>query len=39
MLLSASAAGLLKSSGIDRFTRATEKPSDHVPVWVELGQH
>jgi exodeoxyribonuclease-3 len=36
VLLSASAAGMLASSGIDRFTRATEKPSDHVPVWVEL---
>ena len=37
VLLSANAAGMLTSSGIDRFTRATDKPSDHVPVWVELG--
>jgi exodeoxyribonuclease III len=37
MLLSGSAANLLKSSGVDKFTRATEKPSDHVPVWIELG--
>lgn len=36
LLLSASAAALLKTSGVDRFTRATEKPSDHVPVWIEL---
>jgi exodeoxyribonuclease-3 len=38
VLLSATAAGMLATSGIDRFTRATEKPSDHVPVWVELDQ-
>ena len=37
VLLSANAAGMLTLSGIDRFTRATDKPSDHVPVWVELG--
>ncbi len=36
MLLSASAANMLVSSGVDRFIRAAEKPSDHVPVWVEL---
>ena len=23
-------------AGIDKFTRGWEKPSDHVPVWVEL---
>ena len=37
ILLSSQAADLLSSSGIDRETRATEKPSDHVPVWVELA--
>jgi exodeoxyribonuclease-3 len=37
MLLSPQAADLLRSSGIDRETRAQEKPSDHVPVWVRLA--
>jgi len=37
MLLSSQAADLLAASGIDRATRATEKPSDHVPVWVRLA--
>jgi exodeoxyribonuclease-3 len=36
MLLSPQAADRLRSSGIDKFTRAWEKPSDHVPVWVEI---
>ena len=36
MLLSPQAADRLDSAGIDRFTRGWEKPSDHVPVWVEL---
>jgi exodeoxyribonuclease III len=36
LLLSPQAADCLAVSGIDRFTRAWEKPSDHVPVWVEL---
>jgi exodeoxyribonuclease III len=36
LLLSPQAADRLRRSGIDRFTRAWEKPSDHVPVWVEL---
>jgi exodeoxyribonuclease III len=36
LLLSPQAADLLRSSGIDTFTRGWEKPSDHVPVWVEL---
>ena len=36
ILLSSEAADLMKSSGIDKFTRGWEKPSDHVPVWVEL---
>jgi exodeoxyribonuclease III len=38
LLLSGNAAALLKSSGIDKFTRAAEKPSDHVPVWIELSR-
>jgi exodeoxyribonuclease-3 len=37
ILLSSEAADLLASSGIDRATRAQEKPSDHVPVWVKLS--
>jgi exodeoxyribonuclease-3 len=37
MLLSSQAADYLVSSGIDRATRAQEKPSDHVPVWVKLA--
>lgn len=36
LLLSAEAADRLSASGIDKFTRAGDKPSDHVPVWVEL---
>lgn len=35
-LLSPQAADRLTASGIDRFTRSWEKPSDHVPVWVDL---
>ncbi|MBW7921675.1 MAG: exodeoxyribonuclease III [Rubellimicrobium sp.] len=35
-LLSPQAADLLTDAGIDRDVRAREKPSDHVPVWVEL---
>ncbi len=37
MLLSPQAADLLTSAGIDKDTRGWEKPSDHVPVWVELA--
>jgi exodeoxyribonuclease-3 len=36
LLLSPQAADRLKAAGIDRFTRGWEKPSDHVPVWIEL---
>ena len=36
ILLSSEAADMMTGSGIDRFTRGWEKPSDHVPVWVEL---
>ena len=36
ILLSSAAADLLVASGIDKFTRGWEKPSDHAPVWIEL---
>ncbi|GGO24076.1 exodeoxyribonuclease III [Gemmobacter aquaticus] len=36
LLLSPQAADLLRDAGIDRDVRAGEKPSDHVPVWIEL---
>jgi exodeoxyribonuclease-3 len=35
-LISPQAADRLRAAGIDRHTRGWEKPSDHVPVWVEL---
>jgi exodeoxyribonuclease-3 len=36
LLLSPQAADLMTDARIDREERATEKPSDHVPVWVSL---
>ena len=36
LLLSPEAADRLLEAGVDRYVRAWEKPSDHVPVWVEL---
>ncbi|MTH76156.1 exodeoxyribonuclease III [Paracoccus aestuariivivens] len=36
VLLSPQAADLLIEVGIDRDERAKDKPSDHVPVWVDL---
>ena len=36
LLLSPQAADRLQTCEIDRFTRGWEKPSDHVPVWVDL---
>jgi len=36
MLLSPQAADRLVTAGIDKHVRAWEKPSDHVPVWIEL---
>ena len=36
VLLSPQAADLLIDAGIDRDERAKDKPSDHVPVWVDL---
>lgn len=35
-LLSPQAADRLKSCEIDRNMRGREKPSDHVPIWIEL---
>jgi exodeoxyribonuclease-3 len=37
ILASPQAADRLVGAGIDKHTRAWEKPSDHVPVWVEMG--
>jgi exodeoxyribonuclease-3 len=37
IMLSPEAADRLRQAGVDRHVRAWEKPSDHVPVWVELG--
>ncbi len=36
LLLSAQAADRLKDAGVDRAERGKERPSDHVPVWVDL---
>jgi exodeoxyribonuclease-3 len=36
VLLSPQAADRLMGAGVDKFTRAWEKPSDHCPAWVEL---
>ncbi len=36
LLLSPQAADLLTDVGIDRDERGRDKPSDHVPVWVDL---
>ncbi len=38
ILASPQAADLVLNAGIDKFTRSWEKPSDHVPVWVELEE-
>jgi len=37
VLLTPQAADLLGDCGIDRDMRAGERPSDHVPVWVDLA--
>ncbi len=37
LLLSPAAADKLSDAGIDRHVRAWEKPSDHVPVWIDLA--
>ncbi len=36
LLLTPQAADLLTDARVDRHVRGWEKPSDHVPVWVEL---
>ncbi len=36
LLLSPQAADLLRDAGIDKAVRGGDKPSDHVPVWIEL---
>ena len=36
LLLGPQAADRLKGAGVDKAVRGREKPSDHVPVWVEL---
>jgi len=36
LLLSPQATDRLVAAGVDRFTRGWERPSDHVPAWVEL---
>ena len=37
LLLSPQAADRLIDAGIDRHVRSWDKPSDHVPVWIDLG--
>lgn len=36
LLLSPQAADRLRAAGIDKHVRGWEKPSDHVPVWIDL---
>jgi exodeoxyribonuclease-3 len=36
LLLSPQAADLLQDAGIDKAVRGRDKPSDHVPTWIEL---
>ena len=36
LLLSPQASDRLTDVGIDSYVRAWEKPSDHVPVWIDL---
>ncbi len=36
LLLSPSLAGRLEAAGVDHHVRGWEKPSDHVPTWIEL---
>ena len=37
ILLSPQAADRMRGAGIDRDQRAGDKPSDHVPIWVDLA--
>ena len=36
LLLAPQAADLLRDAWIDREVRGREKPSDHVPVWIDI---
>jgi exodeoxyribonuclease-3 len=36
LLLSPQAVDRLEAAGVDKHVRAWEKPSDHVPVWIDL---
>jgi exodeoxyribonuclease-3 len=36
-MLSPEGADRLMAAGVDRYVRAWEKPSDHVPVWAEIA--
>ena len=36
LLLSPQASDRLTNVGVDSYVRAWEKPSDHVPVWVDF---
>jgi exodeoxyribonuclease-3 len=36
LLLSPQAADRLTGTGIDKHVRSWDKPSDHVPVWIDL---
>jgi len=38
LLANATAAARLRQAGVDREHRARDKPSDHTPVWIGLGQ-
>lgn len=38
LLLSPQAVDRLAGTGVDKHVRGWEKPSDHVPVYIELGQ-
>jgi exodeoxyribonuclease-3 len=37
LLLSPQAADRLTGAGIDKHVRSWDKPSDHVPVWIDLN--
>ena len=37
LFLSPQAADLMQDAGVDREQRAADRPSDHVPVWVDLA--
>jgi exodeoxyribonuclease-3 len=37
LLLSPTLAARLRATGVDRDYRGRDKPSDHAPVWVDLG--